>query len=228
MQSKHPAASQFSLVVIDDETLVREGLESLFGALPAATMLATGHDHATVLEVLPPPGRAVGRIVAVVDVGAGGIGLPEVVRLWSSQRPDARLVLVDEWVRDYHVRQAVKLRVSYVTKRDRFSDVADVIHRAADGVQSFSTEARKRVMDGPHGWELRPHKGPPGLHFLTPRETEILMHLAEGLSVRQCSEHLKISLSTVDNHKARIMKKLGFHKLIELVRFAMREGLVSR
>ncbi len=64
------------------------------------------------------------------------------------------------------------------------------------------------------------------LASLTPRETDVLVNLAKGNSVKQCAKALGIGTSTVGNHKTRLMKKLNVHKTVELVHLAMREGLV--
>jgi DNA-binding NarL/FixJ family response regulator len=62
--------------------------------------------------------------------------------------------------------------------------------------------------------------------LLSPREREVMRLLAEGRSVRQCAERLGLSESTIDNHKTRLMKKLGLHKSSELTCQAIREGLI--
>ena len=62
------------------------------------------------------------------------------------------------------------------------------------------------------------------LDRLTPRELEVLRHLALGRSVKQTALLLKISTKTADNHKTRLMKKLSIHDRVGLVRFAIREG----
>lgn len=62
---------------------------------------------------------------------------------------------------------------------------------------------------------------------MTPREIEVLKLVALGHSVKDCAELLDLAPSTVDNHKARLMKKLGVHKALDLTRLAIREGLVN-
>lgn len=216
------------MVIVDDEALVREGLIQLFRTLPELSIVATGHDHDRAYAALPNSYSSDRRTVALIDSAVGGVNLFDVVRFWRRHLSNVAVVMLDDGVRDYRLRHALSLQVSYATKRDHFEDVATVVLRTAAGEQSFSNEAKRRVVEGPFGWELRSVAGPPGLHFLTPRETEVLIHLAEGLTIKQCSELLNISASTVDNHKSRVMKKLRIHKMVELVRFAMREGLVSR
>ena len=78
---------------------------------------------------------------------------------------------------------------------------------------------------------IKPAKRPGGerLHArLTPRETEVLVYLAQGLSVKECARVMRRSPSTIDNHKTRLMRKLGMHRVVDLARFAVREGLISK
>jgi len=67
----------------------------------------------------------------------------------------------------------------------------------------------------------------PELATLSPRETEVFRLLAKGDTVLQCAKKLRLSVSTLDNHKARIMKKLKVHRTVDLVRLAIREGIIE-
>lgn len=64
--------------------------------------------------------------------------------------------------------------------------------------------------------------------LLTPREIEVLVYLAQGLSVKECARVMGRSPSTIDNHKTRLMRKLGMHRVVDLARFAVREGLIAK
>jgi len=64
--------------------------------------------------------------------------------------------------------------------------------------------------------------------LLTPREVEVLVYLAQGLSVKECARVMRRSPSTIDNHKTRLMRKLGMHRVVDLARYAVREGLISK
>ncbi|HEY5313151.1 MAG TPA: LuxR C-terminal-related transcriptional regulator, partial [Pirellulales bacterium] len=66
---------------------------------------------------------------------------------------------------------------------------------------------------------------PASLGQLTRREFDVLLHIAQGYTVKQCAEALGISPSTADNHKSRLMRKLRVHKTVDLARLALRCGL---
>ena len=79
--------------------------------------------------------------------------------------------------------------------------------------------------ESPKGAETRAPTAEQRLLGLTPRERQVLELIAQGLSVRECAAALKIAESTVDNHKSRLMKKVGVRKSTDLVRFAFRVGV---
>ncbi|MCE9604860.1 MAG: response regulator transcription factor [Planctomycetia bacterium] len=220
-----PSPFPVRLAVVDDETLVREGLVALFHTSPDFRLVASASESELLLEALPAADRP---DVALLDVRTTGTGTLAGVRLWQERFPEIRIVLLDDAVRDAHLRQAVRLQVhGYALKQDSFYDLTQVIEAAARDVRSFSPSAGSRLISTEQGWDLQP-SNTPGLHSLTMRETEVLTCLAQGFTVKVCSALLHISPSTVDNHKSRIMKKLKMHKTVDLARLALREGLMPR
>ena len=78
----------------------------------------------------------------------------------------------------------------------------------------------------PEGLRLNPEQRLSAIDSLTPRELEIFTHLATGMTVADCAQHLGLSPRTVDNHKVRLMRKLHVHKSLELAWIAIQEGLI--
>jgi DNA-binding NarL/FixJ family response regulator len=111
---------------------------------------------------------------------------------------------------------------AYVSKAEDFDVLLQILFRL-DVVEQMRNDNRlkREVGDaaGPGKFAL--------LSYLTGRELDVLRHLAHGHSVRDCSRLLSIAPSTIENHKANIMKKLKVHKTVDLVRIAIRSGLVE-
>lgn len=127
-------------------------------------------------------------------------------------------------------RLAAMLNVPYVgyfTRCAPFSELAAGIRRLVSGERVFDPAVKSRIHQTPHGWQFRHDDNGSHLAILTSREIEVLKLIAMGHSVAHCAELLDLAPSTVDNHKARLMKKLGVHKAIDLMRLAIREGLVN-
>lgn len=95
------------------------------------------------------------------------------------------------------------------------------------GQTAFPPQIEQRLVSTASGPRLDGDPDGSPLDQLTPRELDVLRLLASGLSVKECAIALERSTSTVDNHKSRIMKKLGIHRSVDLTRLAIREGLVS-
>ena len=132
------------------------------------------------------------------------------------------VLLVDEPVR-WHERRVPRLpNAVYVSRDEPFAALAQAI------VAILGMETVRN--GGPFGSN---HRAPAERPLkdslvtrLTAREIEVLQLLAEGCTVRQCADKLDLAKSTVDNHKARLMKKLELHKTVDLVRVAVRHGLI--
>ena len=85
---------------------------------------------------------------------------------------------------------------------------------------------RARLLVGKNGVELA-NKGQTAVSMLTQREMEVLRYVAQGLSKKEIARTMHLSTKTVENHSARLMKKLNIHDRVELARFAIREGLAE-
>jgi DNA-binding NarL/FixJ family response regulator len=121
--------------------------------------------------------------------------------------------------------KAVKLpHAIYTSRADSFEVLLHSIEQCCGtglSIGQVAEQFRATLTQSGKGAFTSPH-----FSTLTPREQEILRLLAEGNSVRQCAVLLGRALSTVDNHKARIMRKLKIRKSVDLVRLAIRERLV--
>jgi DNA-binding NarL/FixJ family response regulator len=225
MEMPLPLSLPLQLLVVDDEELVREGLVQLFEKSPHVDVDAAA---ATPEDVIEAAAERTANI-ALVDVCHGVVDSWNGIGTLQKTFADIRLVVLDDVVRDVHLRRVLRLGVhGYATKGDSFQALYEIVRAVGHGEQRFSPKALERLVSTPFGWQLSTSDDAPGLHLLTVRETEVLVCLAQGHTARICGELLKISSSTVDNHKAKIMKKLKIHRMIDLAKFAVREGLVPR
>jgi len=140
---------------------------------------------------------------------------------------ESRVLFIDDQycaTNVWHVWQAGAW--GYWTKQDSFEEVAEAVRRVAAGSLAFCSTAAAHlasaVCDGRHT------KGRPrAAGKLSQRELDVLQCLAEGLTVRQCAARLRLSPHTVDYYKRRCMRKLQVHNKVDLVRLAVRQGLVG-
>jgi DNA-binding NarL/FixJ family response regulator len=137
------------------------------------------------------------------------------------------VMLLDDEVNLGRLAAALQLPgMGYFTRDATFWEIAVGMRRLAAGERAFESGVRDRLVQTAHGWRVRHTHGCSPLDQLTPRETQVMRLIALGRSVRDCAHILELAQSTVDNHKSRLMKKLGLRKSQDLTRLAIREGLI--
>ena len=215
-----PSAIRIQLV--DDQALVRKALASMIEAVSDFDLVAamgTVDEAVRCAEQLQPD-------VVLMDV------LPEPsifqgVAQIIERCPGTKVVFLDDSPLDTNVREALRLGAAgYLTKQQPFGQIEAALRQAARGERVYAPEVSKRLILSPDGVRLSIGTRDRSLSSLTPREVDVLLYLAQGSSVKQCAQSLGIGVSTVGNHKSRLMKKLDIHKTVELTRLAIREGLI--
>lgn len=142
--------------------------------------------------------------------------------------PSAHLVVIDEMPNDGRISTALQVGAKgYLCTNQSAEDITAQLSRAAQGEWSFAPRIASRVHVTPEGAALKPSPSAQSLSMLSPREREVMTHLAHGYSPKQCADRLGLALSTVDNHKTRVMKKLQVRKSTQLVLLAVQLGLVE-
>ena len=144
----------------------------------------------------------------------------------SIRLKETKIVFLTGHLSDILIDQALRVRAGgYLLKSEPVEFVIQSLKRIAKGEFCFSKAVEERLEHDP----LRNRfifRSDTGLSSLTPRQLEVLRHLAEGYSVKEAAKRMLLSAKSVDNHKYRIMRKLGICDRVELARFAIREGLI--
>lgn len=211
------------LILVDDHEVVRSGLRML---------LASESD----IEILAEAGSAKEAISAVVEfeptVVLMDIGLPdmsgiEATRAIKEKKPETAVVALtiheDE---EYFFRMLEAGASGYVPKRAAPEELLTAIQVAAAGeVYLYPSMAKLLVKD--YLVAETPSRAKEELNGLTDREQEVLAHLADGASNAEIGETLTISPKTVARHRENIMRKLNLHSRTELVKYAIRKGIIQ-
>lgn len=139
------------------------------------------------------------------------------------------VIVLDDRVHEGLVARVLSMpSMSYITRHAGMDSLyAAVVKVATCSVRVFDQAIDHRVMRTSHGLRLEQHQDQPSVAALTTRETEVMRLLAQGNSVRDCAQQMRLAVSTIDNHKARLMKKLRIHKAAELTHIAIRDGLIT-
>jgi DNA-binding NarL/FixJ family response regulator len=218
-----PAARQrIRVLLADDHAIVREGirlcLESL-GDIDVVAEAEDGHEAVRLVGQLSPN-------VAVLDVSMPKLNGIEALRQIKRDHPRTAVVMLSMHDSEAYVAQALHAGASgYVLKRTGPQELAAAVRAAHGGDVYLHPAVAKRVVAGylqtSGGNPAPPHER------LTPREREVLQLAAEGMTTREIAEHLVVSLKTAEHHRASAMAKLDIHNQTELVKYAIRTGLIE-
>jgi DNA-binding NarL/FixJ family response regulator len=211
------------VVVVSGRRLDGELLAALLDVSPAFHVLYTTTSTDDALEVC----RFERPDVMLCDASLADRGAWHTVVTFLRHERSLPILLLDDELNLGRLAAALQLPgMGYFTRVATFREIAAGLRRLAAGERAFESVIRDRLVQTARGWKIEHTHDCSPLDQLTPRETQVLRLIALGRSVRDCAQILALAQSTVDNHKSRLMKKLGLRKSQDLTRFAIREGLI--
>jgi DNA-binding NarL/FixJ family response regulator len=223
MTSMRHEHGDWGLLIVEDRQLVREAMLAIFRSERGFWCDACRLEDAAVRAADLRPR------VALVD---GSVAPSRVAGLVEALQaaPGMAVVILDDDVPLFRLRAALEAGAcGYWTRKASVAELREAMRVAESGRRTFCPRALACLEPGVGSRSCNDTEtSAAGLARLTNRELQVLRFLAEGLTVKECARRLELAHSTADNHKARLMKKLGVHRLAELVRLAVREGLVER
>lgn len=215
------AIDPIRVLLADDHTLVREGLVRLLEGSGACTVVAEAADGVEALA----RARATHPDVAVVDLRMPRLSGLEVVRRLRSELPATRVLVLTMHDEEEYVLPAVRAGAAgYLVKDSAPGELLAAVRALHAGQGYFGPQAARALADvwqHPHLAEEDPYGA------LTPREREVFHLAIEGRTTKEIAQALGIRAKTAENHRGRLMEKLGVHNSAELVRFAARKGLLQ-
>ena len=209
------------VLIADDHTLVRESLVGLLqadGDVQVVAQAANGHEAVEKALQFQPE-------VVVTDLSMSGLGGLEVIRRLREALPGARILVLTMHQEDEYVLQAVRAGASgYLVKDAASSELLAAVRALHTGRAHFGPQAARalaerlqhpeRQLDDPYG-------------SLTGREREVLHLVAEGMTTKEIARRLSIEVKTAENHRGRVLSKLGLRNTAEVVRYAIGKGLLD-
>ena len=207
------------VLVADDHPLYREGLVTALSMVPDVEVVAEAGDGAEAVQ------RALSERpdVCILDVSMPKLTGLQATREIRAHLPDTAVLILSMHDDDRYLFEALKAGAGgYVLKKEADQFLVDAVRAVVQG-EPFLTNAAQRALV--REWMADDSTGPS--EPLTPREQEVLKLIAEAHTNREIGELLGLSAKTVESHRASILRKLGMRDRVELVRFAIRRGLVE-
>jgi DNA-binding NarL/FixJ family response regulator len=214
-----------TVVLADDQALVRRGFRLILEAEPDIEVVAEAEDGQQAIDAV----RRHRPAVVLMDIQMPGLdGLEATRRILTDADSHTRVLILTTFERDDYVFQALQLGASgFLLKTAPPEDLITAVRVVARGEALLSPSVTRRVIQEVTRHHRRvPHS--PELERLTQRELEVLRLVAEGLTNAEIAARLYVSEATVKTHTSNVLSKLGLRDRIQAVIFAYKHGLVDR
>lgn len=212
------AVRPIRILLVDDHAVVRNGFRMILGSQPdmevvgeasngrqAITMAGTAHPEVVVMDITMPE--------------LNGI---EATRQIVRDHPSMRVLALSMQKDAVYVREVLRAGAKgYLLKDSSEQDLLAAVRAIHAGKGWLSPGVSDAVLD-----DYRRHVTDP-IDLLSPREREVLQMIAESRTNKEIAQSLNLSVYTVEAHRGRIMEKLNLHSVAEMVRFAIRKGLID-
>ena len=206
------------ILLADDHQVVRRGFGLILSAQPGWEIVgeaANGREAVELAERLQPD-------LVVMDVSMPELNGIEATRRIVEFAPRCRILALSMHRDAVYVREILRAGAhGYLLKDASDQDLVDAVRAVSNGQGYLSPAVSDAVLS-----DYRKHVTDP-IDLLTSREREVLQLIAEGKTNKEIAQDLNLSVYTVDSHRSRIMEKLNLHSAGELIRFAIRNGLIQ-
>lgn len=209
------------VLVADDHTILREGIVALLEGSGECQVMAQASDGLQAVELA----LKTRPDVLVVDISMPGLGGIEVVRRLSKDLDPARILVLTMHAEEEYVVHVVRAGASgFLLKDSPGSEMLAAVRALAAGRGYFGAHASRvlaQQMQQPKAALDDPYRD------LTPREREVFHLIVEGLTTKEIARKLDTSVKTAENHRSRVLGKLDARNTAELVRYAVKHGLLD-
>jgi two-component system response regulator NreC len=211
------------ILLADDHTILRAGLKMMLNAQPDMEVVGEAQDGRQALQ----EAQRLQPDIILMDITMPDMNGIEATKQLKKVLPEVKVLILTMHEHEEYVFQALRAGASgYMLKEAADTDLISALRVIQSG-QFYLSPAAQSVMVGDYLQRVRTGEEKDSYSNLTEREREILKLVAEGYTNNQIAERLVISPKTVDTHRTHIMDKLNLHSRAELVKYAMRRGLLE-
>lgn len=212
------------VLLVDDHTLLRQALRAMLegqDGLEIVGEATNGRDAVEAADRLRPD-------VVLMDMVMPGLNGIEATRQIMRHTPTCRVLILTAYLEDERLLEALRAGAAgYVVKRSDLDELLLAIQSVHRGNTYFSADVSAEIAVNEVIMQSKQVEPKAGYELLTGREREVLQLIAEGMSNQKIADELFISVKTVEAHKAHIMNKLHARNRTDLIRYAIKRGLVG-
>ena len=209
------------VLVADDHTLVRAGIRALVERIEGVEVVAETGDGREALRLI----RELKPQIVLLDLTMPELSGFEVLERTRREFPDVLMIVLSVHEAEEYAMRALSLgAVGYLPKSAASAELELAIRTVA-GKEKYISPELSRKMFLAHAKDAAQGRSP--LTELTPRQVEVLRMIADGHTTKNIARSLRISVKTVESHRAQLMDRLNIHDVAGLVRYAIRMGLVT-
>ncbi|MEO7886885.1 MAG: response regulator transcription factor [Polaromonas sp.] len=207
------------IVIADDHSIVREGLKRIVSSIEGMEVTGEAGNGTEVMQRV----RELAFDVLLLDLSMPGRSGMELIKLIRAEKPQLRILVLSMHQELQYAVRAIKNGASgYLTKESAPALLEQAIRKVASGGAFISAEVAEQLALGAMpGSQVVPHES------LSNREFEVLQLLVAGVSLTDIGTKLNLSVKTVSTHKTNLMQKMGLQNQSELIRYALKHGLIE-
>ncbi len=207
------------ILIVDDHSVVRKGLRQI---LSETSGMVVGGEAATGQEAIEMVARDSFDVI-ILDLAMPGRGGLEVIKELITSKSSPKVLVLSIHAEDQYALHCLRNGASgYLSKASSLAELVQAVQKVAEGGKYISHELAERLALSSMGDSIHlPHEG------LSNRELQILVLIGSGRTVIEISRELSLSSKTVSTYRSRILQKMGLEKNAQLVRYAIKQGLVE-
>jgi two-component system response regulator NreC len=211
------------VLVVDDHTIVRDGICALLALAPDIEVVGEAGNGREALGKV----RQLAPDVVLMDIAMPVMDGLEATRRIHKEFPGTKVLVLTQYTEEEYIFSIIEAGAQgFLSKTAASSELASGIRAVHDGKSFLSPVAAKALVEDYQRVTPRREEGDP-YRQLTGREREILKLIAEGYTAKEIADLLVVSTKTVEGHKTNLMAKLDIHNKTDLVKYAIRKGLIT-
>jgi DNA-binding NarL/FixJ family response regulator len=211
-------------MIVDDHTIMRDGLQALLSSEANFDVVGTVADGKTAINSI----STMNPDLILMDLSMPGTGGMEAIVQIKRRYPKIRIVALTFHKEDKYIHATLKAGAdAYVLKDDSRTELFTAISSVLKGKSYLSPSICDRVVAGFLAGSSDGAAEEPSWEILTQREREVIKLIAEGNKTRDIAEYLSLSPKTVEKHRTNLMRKLDLHSVSAVTVYAIQNGFIT-